>query len=149
MRFGVNSPAGRDHRKQRPPGQAATAQSAVLLEDSRHVLCLARLTCIPWENVRGSGTQGHGQLCSFLPGSAIELPLSKSQRCKWMQRSPDTQAYMGGPDFCRGRAFWVLGRVLWHCLCPFSFWFYVFLNKIFPKAGQYKIKNSGIKRKHI
>lgn len=47
--------------KQRPPTQSATHQNTVLGEDQLHV---------PWENLRGYRTLG---LCSFLPGSPIEL----------------------------------------------------------------------------
>lgn len=121
-------------------------QSAILGEGSPPILHPAGLICIPRENLRCDRAQGHGQLCSGLPGSPTG---QNEQPCKWMQRSPHRQEWEGGgPNFCSVRALWVLCRV-----CHTAFVLFVYnvmssFNSVFPKAGQNKI-NSGIKRKRI
>lgn len=114
-------------------------QSAVLGEGSPPILHPAGLICIPRENLRGDRAQGHGQLCSGLPGSP-------ASGCRDLL----TGRNVGGrcPDFSSVRALWVLCRV-----CHTAFILFVYnvmssFNSVFPKAGQNKI-NLGIKRKRI
>lgn len=102
VRSGVKSPVGRDLCLVYGWGETTGSKdhldsspdrSAVVREGSPLILHPAGLICVPRENLRGDRAQGHGQLCSGLPGSPT---LQNEQPCKWMQRSPHRQEEWGG-----------------------------------------------------